>query len=564
MMQFKKYLPALAISLMPAFAFSQTTNLPRGDKQEIILERLEIKAQRDSALNFSKIKPYSRESYVPAVHRYLNEDSSMVQLTDVDRYYMRSLLANNLEWVPEDERDQFRSKKPFLKTFYQYPAGLYETHSKDFDFSINPVLNIGLMSESGNDQRLFYNTRGATLRGRIADKIGFFATITDNQERYPAYVQDWEAERSAVPGAGYYKGFKAAGGYDYFDARGYLSFGVTKYIDVTFGYDKNFIGSGQRSLFLSDFGNNNLFLRLNTRIWKFNYQNLFMELQNAYMRGGDKLLGKKYAALHHLDIDVTKWLNLGLFEGVVFGRTNHFEFGYLVPVIFYRSIERNNGSPDNSVIGFDFKANVAKTAQFYGQLLLDEFKLKEMKGNKGWWGNKYGFQLGAKYIDAFKIENLDLQLEWNRVRPFTYSHGDSVANYSHYNQPLAHPLMANFNEWIGVARYRPFPRWMAEGRIMFYTQGLDSTADVNYGSNLFLPYVTRSLDYGNHIGTGWKSDAALASLLLSYELRENLFIEFLGMIRKQRYKAPPARPTRSSTMLNLGLRWNIGRRDMYF
>ena len=67
----------------------------------------------------------------------------------------------------------------------------------------------------------------------------------------------------------------------------------TKYIDVAFGYDKNFIGNGYRSLFLSDFGNNNLFLKLNTRIWKFNYQNLFMELHNADMPGGDKLIGKK-------------------------------------------------------------------------------------------------------------------------------------------------------------------------------------------------------------------------------------------------------------------------------
>ena len=51
-----------------------------------------------------------------------------------------------------------------------------------------------------------------------------------------------------------------------------------KYLDFQFGYDKNFIGNGYRSLFLSDFGNSYLFLKINTRIWKFNYLNLFMEL----------------------------------------------------------------------------------------------------------------------------------------------------------------------------------------------------------------------------------------------------------------------------------------------
>lgn len=565
MTQFKKYLYTLVIVLFPALAFSQTTYLPRGDKQEIILDRLEIKAQRDPMLNLSKNKPFSREFYVPAVRHYLNVDSSLdARLNKVDKYYIKSLLANNLEWVPENERENYLSKQSLWNTFYEYPAGLYETHGKDFDLSINPVLNIGAMLENDNDQRLFYNTRGINIRGRIANRIGFYTSLTDNQERYPAYVQKWMNERTAVPGAGYYKNFKAAGGRDFFDARGYITFGATKYVDVSFGYDKNFIGSGLRSLFLSDFGNNNLFLKLNTRIWKFNYQNLFMELTNAYQSNpNDNLLGKKYAAMHHLDINLAPWLNMGVFEGIVFGRPNRFELGYLVPIIFYRSVERNQGSPDNALVGMDLKANIAKTAQLYGQFLLDEFNLSEAKSGKDWWANKFGYQIGAKYIDAFKAPNLDLQLELNRVRPYTYSHYDSVASYSHYNQPMAHPLMANFNEWTGVLRYRPAPKWMVEGRAMYYAQGLDSNANVNYGSNLFLGNSTRTGDYGHKLGSGWKTNVGMASLLVSYEFKENLYLELMAMMRRQRY-IDPVIPTEKSTVLNVGLRWNIGRRDFYF
>ena len=81
--------------------------------------------------------------------------------------------------------------------------------------------------------------------------------------------------------------------YDYFDARGYITFNATKYIDIQFGYDKNFIGNGYRSLFLSDCGNSYLFLKLNTRIWKFNYQNLFMELMPQFQKSGDNLLDQE-------------------------------------------------------------------------------------------------------------------------------------------------------------------------------------------------------------------------------------------------------------------------------
>jgi hypothetical protein len=149
-------------------------------------------------------------------------------------------------------------------------------------------------------------------------------------------------------------------------------------------------------MFFSDAGNSNLFLKLNTRIWKINYQNLFMELHAAEIPGGDKLLPKKYAAMHHLDVSVNKWLNIGLFEGVVFGRRDRFDFGYLNPIIFYRSIEQQNGSFDNSVAGLDVKANLAKKIQLYGQLSLDEFLLSEIKKNRGWWANKWGIQIGAK------------------------------------------------------------------------------------------------------------------------------------------------------------------------
>ena len=437
-------------------------------------------------------------------------------------------------------------------------------HTKDFFLVVNPVIQYVLSKESNNSQHLFLNTRGLTVRGRIADKIGFAAYLTDNQERDPLYVQAFENKFKAVPGAGFYKPFKSTG-YDYFDARGYFTFGVTKFIDVTFGYDKNFIGNGYRSLFLSDFSTSALFLRLNTRIWKLNYQNLFMELNSSDIRIGDKLLPKKYAALHHLDLAVTKWLNIGVFEGIIFGRKDHFEFGYLNPVIFYRSIEQQNGSFDNSVAGLDAKANVAKKFQFYGQLLVDEFLLSEIKKNRGWWANKFGMQIGAKYIDAFNIKNLDLQIEHNRVRPFTYSHGDSVANYTHYNQPLAHPLGANFKELIAIARYQPAPKWLAQIKLIHYTQGVDSTSTESFGSNILLPNVFpyRRREFGYDIGSGQLAKATLASFLVSYELRENLFLEISALFRKYDLTTPPV-STQKTSIISFGVRWNMHRREFDF
>ena len=569
-MQFKQINPRplkgclCALLLVTIFSNSgsaQNTYLPLGAKENILIERLEILGQKDSILNFSKTRPLNRLQMVRGAMSF-KQNHPEASLSKTDEYNLQRLYLNNIEYLPDSQRIAIKSKK-HIGPFYISPANLYEVHVKDFDLVINPIIQLKYTKESDNDETLFLNSRGVDIRGRIANKIGFAASILDNQERDPLYVQAWEDKFQSVPGAGYYKNFKGTG-YDYFDARGYFTFNVTKYIDVAFGYDRNFIGNGYRSLFLSDFGNSNLFLKLNTRIWKFNYQNLFMELQQTEPRGPDRLLRKKYAAFHHLDVNIAKKLNIGLFEGVMFGRSDHFEFSYLNPIIFYRSIEQQNGSFDNSVAGIDFKLNILKQVQFYGQFLLDEFNFQQLKDDDTWWANKWGLQVGAKYVNALGIKNLDLQLEYNRVRPFTYSHGDSVANYTHYNQPMAHPLGANFSETIGILRYQPAPKWTLLAKAMYWKQGLD-TGGRSFGSNIFLPNTAppRQGDFGYVIVSGIESSTTFLSLLLSYELKENLFIE--GSLTNRKFDVPSNSSQSSSTaIVSFGIRWNMHRREFEF
>jgi hypothetical protein len=256
-MQFKKTFTQWLLILFPLAGAAQTTYLPQGDKAYILLDRLEIKRKTDSSLNFSKTKPYSRAAFMQSIGEWYKGDSATAGLSRVDRYNLRSLMMNNIEYVPD--RNSYLSKKPVAKRFWQTPPNLYEVHVKDFDLVINPVIQVTVSKESDNNETLYQNSRGLYLRGRIANKIGFYGFLTDNQEKDAFYVRDWVNMRQAVPGAGFYKVFKTTG-YDYFDARGYFTFNVTKYIDVAFGYDRNFIGNGHRSLFLSDVGNSNLFL----------------------------------------------------------------------------------------------------------------------------------------------------------------------------------------------------------------------------------------------------------------------------------------------------------------
>ena len=90
---------------------------------------------------------------------------------------------------------------------------------------------------------------------------------------------------------------------------------------------------------------------------------------------------------------------------------------------------------------------------------------------RGNWTNKQAVQGGIKYINALGIPNLDLQGEVNIIRPFTYMNYDSTTNFTHYNQPLAHPLGANVKEMIFLARYQPIPHFYIMGKIIHYFAG---------------------------------------------------------------------------------------------
>src|SRR5579871_5083186 len=546
----------LIILLFPYFGLAQSSFLPQESKSDHFLDRMEILLQTNPDLNVTTVKPMSRKLAVQIADisdslHHLYPYDYFYRLSKIDQYNLRDLLMNNIEWY-NGNKDSFLSKNNLWSTFYIHKANFYEVNEKDFFMVIDPVVQQIQSVETGNGQRVFLNSKGLTLRGTIADKVGFSAYF---QQRVTA------SGFPAVPGFGYYKDFKKTA-FDYFENRASIYFKVWKYFDFQFGYDKNFIGNGYRSLFLSDYAAPYLFLKIDTKIWKLDYQNIFMELVSQHQLG-DYQYPRKYAVVHHLSFNAAKWLNLGLYENVTFSRQNYFDFSYLNPVIFLVSAQQQNGSPDKTTVGFDFKANFGNTVQVYGQVLINEFILNQViHYSRGYWANKQGLQFGLKYIDAFDVKNFDLQFETNLVRPYTYQHNDSVSNYSNYNQPLAHPLGANFYELITIARYQPSTKLNFEGKIIYYKQGLDS-AGVNFGSNVLENYTTRPRDYGFGIGSGVPANCVNASIAASYELRENLYIDASVMYRKYSVSNPTAAGISSSnsTIFSVGIRLNTFRRQ---
>lgn len=388
-----------------------------------------------------------------------------------------------------------------------------------------------------NNDILSYSRVGLALRATIDDRVWVSSSVTTNNLRLAPWVHDYEDRYGVVPGFGFYKtyAFENLGiseGYDIFDAKGEVGFYISRHLTARLGHGQHFVGDGFRSLILSDFAPNRFYLQLDWQVGRFRYHNLFMELSDEAPGGRDRVLDKKYAVMHHLHYHARPNLRFGIFETVVLQRQNDFELQYLNPVIFYRAIEQHIGSPDNAMLGIDARWDIARRYSLYGQFMIDEFRAEEMFFDpQGWWGNKFGLQLGAKAIDVAGVDHLDVQLEYNLVRPYTYSYRDSSADYTHYEQPLAHPLEANFGEVVLNVYYQPTWRLQLSGRLIMATKGFDDDT-TNWGGDIRRPSDTRERDFGNETGQGFTSDLMIARFDAAYQIRHNVFIDLFYLYRR--------------------------------
>src|SRR5882672_10519645 len=510
--------------------FTQSTNATLNEDYYHWVTRYEIKAGRIAPELFTSVRPFKRKAIVALMDSLEKKDHVFTSVADQFNY--EYLHNDNWEW---SQAESSNSKKPFLKSLYRKKSDFAHVDQPDFDLHVNPVLYLGAGKDSRLSQSLFINTRGVEIRGMIDKKIGFYTFFTDNQAILPAYVNDALALNNvyAVPHEGFWKTYKN-GGVDFLQARGYLDFNISKSIYIQFGNDRTFIGNGFRSLIFSDYSPPNLFLRANVKVWKLNYMFQLNRLTaDAMGTAGGSTANRnypvKFMAFHHLSLNIGKKLNLGLFESVVFTpqdtiNKNSFQLNYLNPVIFYRAVEQQGGSPDNVLLGGDFKWNAMKQLSFYGQFVIDEFVLKELKAGNGWWANKFALQGGLKYIDVLNVSNLDIQLEANLIKPYTYSHDSPYSNYSNYNQSLAHPLGANLLEGVAIVRYQPLPKLNLIAKT-FYTKIGRDTTNVNWGSDILKNNSTHQMDYGNKVGQGVSNTIAFVDLTASYMLKHNFFID---------------------------------------
>lgn len=541
--------------LISKLSWSQDTYYPIYSNEVQLIERLQTKNKTFSPHQSTLSQPLSKKEaaiYIQSLFDQLKSEQS--GLSEIDRYNVSQLIGVNGEhFIQANGMDMMqRSKKPILKYFYTSTGHLYHVDQQDFFLTVNPVLRTELGYEQSQERKPFKNLRGAEVRGHIGDRIGFYSMLGDNQELGFNHIVQWENQYKSAPGYDYYRLLDNKST-DAFLGRAYVDItAIPKHLNITFGYDKHFIGSGIRSLILSDFAAPSTFLKLKSKYKRFTYENLIVELVGTFKGlGNDARLPRKYGTFHQLNYNIKPWLQLGITESTIFGAEDKFNIGNIIPIIGYQSVASSLGAKQKTNWGINFKMLPVPNLQVYGQATLDYVKQDHNAKN-----SRYAAQLGLKYYDAFTIPNLDIQVEGNYATPFMYTASDSIQSYTHYNQPLAHPLGAGFTEGIVNIQYQPAKKFFIDLQAIYAIRN-EAPFINNAGTFILMPNTLSQYIFPNNtfMQHGDRNDL-MVNLNIAYEIIPKLFIEVGGGYNRFTQQSIAT----AQAYATGGLRWNIGRR----
>lgn len=307
----------------------------------------------------------------------------------------------------------------------------------DYDLTVNPIFNfmVRRVSDDESHNNYYHNLRGAEAFGRLGNRIHFMADFYENQAEFVPFEDSViRANGSVVPGFGYAKKFKDSG-LDWAIAMGSFTVDVTSHFRVTLGNGKNFIGSGYRSMILSDLAFPCPYMRYDLNFGKFYYNVLWTQMKST--RALSQNQRYKFASYHVLGYKPLKNLELSLVEGVMWKNTKNGVYTYkpnagmLLPVIFVPTWINGFDGESNVQVGFDFNYSPIKNIKLYGQANYQGKTDNEDELSNG------GFQIGLHVFDL--LFGLVDDLKFHLQAEYDISRVESGANeldFWSYGYPL--------------------------------------------------------------------------------------------------------------------------------
>ena len=524
-----------AILLIVGSAYAQVELVPVGNSVYDFLKRMQVKGIV-TEFNSANL-PISRE-----------EVGAMLLKVDLVKQKISNVDKNMLEdYMVEFEYDAKGTIKNNPHLFQRNFSSDYlfgnkkQKHVYDYvDSNASIYLDVtGMLSyrqsrgDSIGANEITLGEIGFRARGTLFNSLGYYLRVSNGQKFKGDEGDVMFAANTDPKLKGNTKFVNEKKNFDTYE--GYLRYRTkNNWLALTVGKEALTNGFGYiDKMFLSTNTVPFSFIKIDLKYKALSYSFLYGSLK------GDSLgieIPNKSIAMHRLDLHAAENLRFGVYESVIL--TSNFNFTYLNPVSFLISADLNSGTDEttknNAVLGFDFEYVPVKTLAFQGTFLIDDLNLATLGSDKpsDYYGdeNKFGYQIGGYWTEAFTLPALTLSVEYTRLDPFTYSHRSNKNGYTNWDMSLGHKLQPNSDE-VAIRL-----NWAATNRIkldLLYQHQrsgggylLDSLGRViyNYGGDINRGDHDYTLD--NKFLMGNKIDRDIFTLGILVEPIKQYFLEF--------------------------------------
>ncbi len=426
---------------------------------------------------------------------FLNLVSAQSNLLPLHSFYKDKFVENSGKrsietFFPASEKqlDLHRLIRDSSVQYYEFTDWFYKKHwinisRPEGNLSISPLADFTYGRQLGDagSANLFRNTRGLYVEGELFNKIGFNFAFAENQARFMSYESEYfnsrgeqyiidsvySLQNAMIPGGGRTKPFKETA-YDYAYSIGSITYQIHPNLRIDVGNNQHFIGSGYRSLLLSDNSFGAPGFRVHWKISpKWSYQVLMRNHKNLYRKPATDQVElpyeSKFFGATYLTYQPKENISISLFtsgnqlrgDSLVKHAMN---WQMLVPVpLIQNDLLFGNSALFNGISGINIDFAL-KNTRLYGQMVLDKFDKTYLLAG----------QVGAHFFKILRVKDLNAQVEMNLVPQHFYASENPKLSYSHTNLPLAHPKGNNFGEMLLRVNYE-HKRVFFSSKSVFYT-----------------------------------------------------------------------------------------------
>lgn len=443
------------------------------------------------------IQPFTRRTLAN-----IFDDSTLVQL---NKRQKNELLFYQLEF----NKDLDPSQRPILNRSirtlfsglqrYKQPDLVY-FHKDEVTLTINPIYGITTYyNKNGeNGQRRM----GAELRAQIG-KIGIYGSLREVYE-----VNPLSKDSLATPKEGAIYKYAANGSGSYSETRGGITYGwKTGYVGIVRDYVKwgyGYYGSNIFDINTVPFAQIKLHVKPND--WfQFDYFHGALQsgvVDSLSIRSIDGLTTfdfyKKFIAANMLSFRPWKSLWISFGNSIIYSSSSP-ELTYLVPLMFYKSVDHYLGSRGNRA-GGNGNSQMFGALSFrpfrglhlYSTTFMDELSLTNMfdsERHTNWFSIKSGFRWSNI------LPNTTLTFEHIRTNAMVYKHFIPTTTFANAGYNLGHYLRDNAREFIMAVKFKPTYWLSMEGMYQFAEKAADIKDDRVTRDPETGIYLVQGIDY---------------------------------------------------------------------